>query len=62
MGDSDLKIPAWVEMQPGLWWWGDWQIEEIADYGFCLTVSSGVQYGPFRTLNDAKEKAAGVVG
>jgi hypothetical protein len=57
----------------GLWFWGDWYISRVvrADliglpdpkpYGYWLIVSSGVKYGPFSTLDAAKQHAEDVRG
>jgi len=48
---------------PGLWAWGDWYISrEGADELYMLIVSSGVEYGPFKTFDEAKQHAENVRG
>lgn len=54
---------VWVEIDDGFeWWWGDWVIRWYDSTGYYLTVSSGVQYGLFATLDEAKQKARDVSG
>jgi hypothetical protein len=61
--DSPWCEPAWVEVEDGFeWWWGDWSIRWWDSAGYYLKVSSGVQYGPFATLDEAKRKADEVRG
>jgi hypothetical protein len=55
--------PLWVEVEDGFeWWWGDWTIRWWDGTGYYLKVSSGVQYGPYATLDEAKQKANEVRG
>lgn len=59
---GDPSEPAWVMMETGLYWWGDWTIQHLDDYGWLLTVGSGVQYGPYEKFEAAKQKAYEVRG
>lgn len=57
------STPDWIEVEDGFeWWWGDWHIRWWDATGYYLTVSSGVQYGPYETLDAAKQKANEVRG
>jgi hypothetical protein len=66
---SCTNIPAsgaesfWLELVPGFeWGWGDWSIRWWDSTGYYLTVGSGVQYGPYGTIDEAKRKANEVRG
>lgn len=64
---TERKTAEWVAMDdehtndPALWSWGDWYISRERD-GFHLIVSSGVEYGPFPTLDAVKQHAEDVRG
>jgi broad specificity phosphatase PhoE len=60
---SEWAVPAWTEVEDGFeWWWGDWKIRWWDATGYYLEVSSGCQYGPYATLEEAQKKAIEVRG
>jgi hypothetical protein len=52
---------SWTKESAGLWCWGDWTIAEMST-GYWLVVSSGVEYGPFRSKEAAESHAESVRG
>jgi hypothetical protein len=65
-----MRTPtAWIAMDdehtddPGIYSWGDWHIARDEINGLWhLIVSSGVEYGPFASLEAAKYHAENVRG
>jgi hypothetical protein len=63
------KAAKWIAMDdehtddPGLYSWGDWHIARDGAGGLWhLIVTSGVEYGPFTSLEAAKQHAENVRG
>jgi len=47
--------------EPCLWFWGDWSISRVNRH-YWLSVSSGVEYGPFATWEAVTQHAEDVRG